>query len=62
VRETRALKSKPFKKLAPNDQVVSRILVEAGGFDSTTLISLEFNAGTLEKYIRMSHCPRNFCL
>ena len=32
VRETRALKSKPFKKLAPNDQVVCRILAEAGGF------------------------------
>ena len=62
VRETRALKSKPFKKLAPNDQVVCRILAEAGGFDSATLIGLEFNAGTLEKYIGMSYCPRNFCL
>jgi len=62
VRETRALKSKPFKKLALNDQVVCRILAEAGGFDSATLISLEFNAGTLEKYICMSHCPRNFRL
>ena len=62
VRETRALKSKPFKKLAPNDQVVCRILAEAGGFDSATLISLEFNAGTLEKYICMSHCPSNFRL
>jgi len=61
-RETRALKSKPFKKLAPNDQVVCRILAEAGGFDSATLISLEFNAGTLEKYICMSPCPRNFRL
>ena len=48
VGETKALKSKPFKKLAPIDQVVCRILAEAGGFDSATLISLEFNAGTLE--------------
>jgi len=62
VRETRALKSKPFKKLAPNDQVVCQILAEAGGFDSAYLISLEFNAGTLEKYIGMSRCPRNFRL
>jgi len=62
VRETRALKSKPFKKLTPNDQVVFRILAEAGGFDSATLISLEFNAGTLEKYICMGGCPRNFRL
>jgi len=62
VRETRALKSKPFKKLAPNDQVVCQILAEAGGFDSATLISLEFNAGTLGKYIGMSRCSRNFRL
>jgi len=61
VRETRALKSKPFKKLTPNDQVVCRILDEAGGFDSATLISLEFNAGTLEKYICTSDRLRNFC-
>ena len=61
VRETRALKSKPFKKLAPNDQVVCRILVEAGGFDSATLISLEFNAGTLKKYICMYGCIRKSC-
>ena len=60
VRETRALKSKPFKKLTPNDQVVCRILAEAGGFDSATLLSLEFNAGTLEKYICMSDHLRNF--
>ena len=51
VEETRALKSKPFKKLAPNDQVVCRILAEVGGFDSATLISLEFNSGILEKDI-----------
>ena len=62
VRETRALKSKPFKKLALNDQVVCRILAEVGGFDSATLISLEFNAGTLEKYICMNHCPSNLRL
>jgi len=61
-REARALKIKPFKKLAPSDQIACRILAEAGGFNSATLISLEFNAGTLEKYICKSHCPRNFGL
>ena len=60
VRDMRALKSKPFKKLTPNDQVVCRILAEAGGFDSATLISLEFNAESLEKYICTSDCLRNF--
>jgi len=62
VREARALKTKPFKKLAPSDQIACRILAEAGGFDSATLISLEFNAGTLEKYIYKIHCSRNFDL
>ena len=51
VREVRALKTKPFKKLAPSDQIACRILAEAGSFDSATLISLEFSAGTLKKYI-----------
>jgi len=62
VRETKVLKSTPFKKLSPDDQVVCRILAEAGGFDSATLISLEFNARTLEKYIGTKRCPGNFRL
>ena len=37
VRETRALKSKPFKKLTPNDQVVFRILAEAVSYTHLTL-------------------------
>jgi len=53
VRETRALKSKPFKRLPLNDQVACRILAEAGGFDVAALISLEYNAEALEKYICM---------
>ena len=61
VRETWALRSKPFKKLPLNDQVVFRILAEAGGFDSATLISLEYNAETLEKYICTNDYLRNFC-
>ena len=56
VRETRALKSKPFKRLSLNDQVACRILAEAGGFDAAALISLEYNAEALEKYI----CTRDY--
>jgi len=59
VREEKAFKAKPLKKLAPSDQIACRILAEAGGFDSATVISLEFNAGTLEKYICKSHCLGN---
>ena len=55
VRETRALRSKPFNKLPLNDQVVCRILAY-----SATLISLEYNAETLEKYICTSDCLKNF--
>jgi len=58
VRETRALKSKPFKRLALNDQVACRILAEAGGFDAAALISLEYNAEALEKYI----CTRDYLI
>jgi len=51
VRETRALKSKPFKRLPLNEQVACRILAGAGGFDVAALISLEYNAEALETYI-----------
>ena len=56
VRKTRALKSKPFKRLPLNEQVGCRILAGAGGFDATALTSLEYNAEALEKYI----CTRNY--
>ena len=58
VREEKTLKAKPLKNLAPSDQIACRILAEAGGFDSATVISLEFNARTLEKYISKNHCLR----
>ena len=58
VREEKVLKAKPLKNLAPSDQIACRILAEAGGFDSATVISLEFNARTLEKYICENHCFR----
>jgi len=51
VKETRALKSKPLKRLPSNDQEACRILAGAGGFDVAALISLEYNVEALEKYI-----------
>ena len=56
VREARALKSKPLKKLPPRDLKACQILAGAGGFDVVALVSLEYNAEPLEKYI----CTRNF--
>ena len=51
VRETRALKFRPLKNLPSSDQVACKILAGAGGFDAAALISLEYNAEALEKYI-----------
>jgi len=55
-KDARALKSKPLKKLSSRDQEACRILAGAGGFDAAALISLEYNAEFLEKYI----CAGNF--
>ena len=49
VKEARALKSKPLKRLPSSDREACRILAGAGGFDAVALISLEYNAGALEK-------------
>ena len=53
VKEPRTLKSRSLKGLPPNDQEACRILASAGGFDAAALISLEYNAEALEKYISM---------
>jgi len=53
VKEARALKSKPLKRLPSSDREACRILAGAGGFDAAALISLEYNAEALEKYICM---------
>jgi len=50
-KDARALKSKPLKRLPPRDQEACKILAGAGGFDAATLISLEYNAELLGKYI-----------
>jgi len=56
VKETRALKSRPLKRLPSNDQESCRILDGASGFDAAALISLEYNTEALGKYI----CTRDF--
>ena len=49
--------SKPLKKLSSRDQEACRILAGAGGFDAAALISLEYNAEFLEKYICAGDFP-----
>ena len=59
VQEARALKSKSLKRFPLNDREACRILAAAGGFDAAALISLEYNAEALEKYICMLDSPHN---
>ena len=59
VKEARALKSEPLKRLPSSDQVACRILAGAGGFDAAALISLEYNAEALEKYICTKNSPHD---
>ena len=54
VKETKTLKSKSLNELSLSDQEACRILASVGGFDAAALISLEYNAEALEKYISMS--------
>ena len=56
MRETRALKSRPLKRLLLNDREACRILAGAGVFDAAALISLQYNVEALEKYI----CTRDY--
>ena len=50
-KDSRALKAKPLEKLSQRDQETCKVLAGAGGFDAATLISLEYNAELLGKYI-----------
>ena len=59
VKEARTLKSKPLKRLPSSDQVACRILAGAGGFDAAALISLEYNAEALKKYICTKNSPHD---
>ena len=62
MKEVRARKSKSLKGLPSNDREACQILASAGGFDAAALISLEYNAEALEKYISMRDSPYNLLL
>ena len=47
------MKSKSLDELPSNDREACKILASVGGFDTATLINLEFNADALGKYISM---------
>ena len=47
------MKPKSLDELPSNDREACQILTSAGGFDTATLISLEYNAEALAKYISM---------
>ena len=51
------VKTKSLDELPSNDREACQILTSAGGFDTATLISLEYNAEALAKYISMRVIP-----
>ena len=57
VKEVKPTKSKSHDELPSNDREACEILTSAGGFDNATLISLEYNAEALAKYISMRATP-----
>ena len=57
VKEVKPMKPKSLDELPSNDREACQILTSAGGFDTATLISLEYNAEALEKYISMRATP-----
>ena len=54
------MKSKSLDELPSNDREACKILTSVGGFDTATLISLEFNVDALEKYISMNVSSYDF--
>ena len=54
VNEVKTMKSKSLDELPSNDREACQILTSVGGFETATLISLEFNADALAKYISMN--------
>jgi len=53
VKEVKPTKPKSLDELPWNDREACQILTSTGGFDTATLISLEYNAEALAKYISM---------
>ena len=54
------MKSKSLDELPSNDREACKILTSVGGFDTATLISLEFNTDALGKYISMNVLSYDF--
>ena len=54
------MKSKSLDELPSNDREACQILTSVGGFETATLINLEFNADALAKYISTNIPPYNF--
>jgi len=54
------MKSKSLEELPSNDREACQILTSVGGFDTATLINLEFNADALGEYISMNVVPCDF--
>ena len=59
VKEVKTVKPKSLDELPSNDREACQILASVGGFDTATLISLEFNAKALAQYISMRASPHN---
>ena len=57
VKEVKTVKPKSLDELPSNDREAYKILTSVGGFDTATLISLEYNAEALAQYISMSASP-----
>jgi len=59
VKEVKTVKPKSLDELPSNDREACQILTSAGGFDTATLISLEYNAEALATYISTRASPYN---
>ena len=54
------MKSKSLDELPSNDREACQILTSVGGFETATLINLEFNVESLARYISRNVFPYNF--
>ena len=59
VKEVKTMKPKSLDEFPSNYREACQILTSVGGFDTATLISLEFNAEALAQYISMRASPHN---
>jgi len=59
VKEVKTVKPKSLDELPSKDREACQILTSVGGFDTATLISLEYNVEALTQYISMRASPHN---